>query len=228
MTQLSGNQIYALAKQVGLSDNNAQIAAAIAMAESGGNTTSHNSTPPDDSYGLWQINMLGSLGPARRALYGLASNEALYDPLTNAKVMSAISHQGQNFTPWTTYTSGRYKQYLQGVTAKGAAADALKALIGGIASAGGGVTAAVPGIDAADAALSSAGATVDFLTRASDALTKTAAWVTNSENWVRIAFVIVGGAAALAGLAAVVRSTEAGQTAIKGGKKAVKLAAAAA
>jgi hypothetical protein len=108
VASLSQNQIYALARQAGLSDSRAVTAAAIAMAESGGNPESHNATPPDDSYGLWQINMLGSLGPARRAVYRLKANTDLYDPATNARVMSALSKQGADFNPWTTYTWGRY------------------------------------------------------------------------------------------------------------------------
>jgi hypothetical protein len=44
----------------------AVVAVAIALAESGGNPAAHNPVPPDDSWGLWQINMRGHLGPVRR------------------------------------------------------------------------------------------------------------------------------------------------------------------
>jgi hypothetical protein len=57
---------------------------AIALRESGGNPDAHNPNPPDDSYGLWQINMLGALGTARLQEFGLATKEQLYDPATNA------------------------------------------------------------------------------------------------------------------------------------------------
>lgn len=109
---LSYAQIEGLWVQAGGSSALAPVAAAVAMAESGGNPTAHNATPPDDSYGLWQINMYGSLGPARRAQFGLSSNTALYDPLTNARAAVAIAKGG--FGPWTTFTSGAYKKYLNG------------------------------------------------------------------------------------------------------------------
>lgn len=113
MAKMAPAQIQALAAQVGIADS--AVAAAIAMAESGGNTEAHNSVPPDNSYGLWQINMLGPLGPQRRKAFGLTNNEQLYDPLTNAKAMAKISNGGKNWVPWTTYTSGKYKLYMNGL-----------------------------------------------------------------------------------------------------------------
>jgi len=90
------------------------MAYAIAMAESSGHANSHNtnSSTGDNSYGLFQINMIGDMGPARRKQYGLKSNDALFDPLTNAKVAYKMSHGGKNWKPWSTFTSGAYKQYL--------------------------------------------------------------------------------------------------------------------
>jgi Lysozyme like domain len=93
-------------------------ATAIAWAESVLDPRAHNATPPDDSYGLWQINMLGRLGPARRTKFGLQSNDELYAPAVNARAMASISLGGTNWQPWTTYTSGAYRQYLSRVTAE--------------------------------------------------------------------------------------------------------------
>jgi hypothetical protein len=112
MPKLSDAQIASYAKGVGLNNTQTAIAVAIAIAESGGNTTSHNPVPPDDSYGLWQINMLGSMGPSRRQQFGITSNEQLYDPAINAKAMHMLSNGGQNWRPWTTYTRGNYRAYL--------------------------------------------------------------------------------------------------------------------
>ena len=56
----------------------------------------------DLSYGLFQINMLGNLGPDRRKRFGLSSNEMLYDPLKNAEVAYAMSNQGTNWNAWST------------------------------------------------------------------------------------------------------------------------------
>jgi hypothetical protein len=85
--------------------------AAIALAESGGNTEAHNGKPPDDSYGLWQINMLGAMGPARRKKFGIKDNKALFDPDINAKA-ALIIYREQGLKAWTTYTSGKYKQFM--------------------------------------------------------------------------------------------------------------------
>jgi hypothetical protein len=113
-------------------------ATAIAWAESDLNPRAHNATPPDDSYGLWQINMLGSLGPARRTKFGLQSNEELYSPATNARAMASISLGGTNWQPWTTYTRGTYRQYLPRVReAATEIAAALGAVTGGTGGTGG-------------------------------------------------------------------------------------------
>lgn len=109
---LSDSEIAGYAKAAGFSGNSLVTAVAIALAESGGNTYAHNPKYPDDSYGLWQINMVGEVGSARRQKFGLRSNEDLYHPATNARVAYAISNQGQNFRPWATYTSGKYLGFL--------------------------------------------------------------------------------------------------------------------
>jgi LysM repeat protein len=69
-------------------------AAEIAMAESGGR---QYALSPTNDYGYWQIN--GSHGPA----------EATFNPMGNAKAAIAISDDGSNWGPWTTYTSGAYE-----------------------------------------------------------------------------------------------------------------------
>jgi hypothetical protein len=113
MPIIRDSEIAAAAQSAGVRGDNIAIAVAIAIAESGGNTRAHNGTPPDNSYGLWQINMLGPLGPQRRAMLGISSNDALYDPNVNARAMFKISNGGTNWRPWTTYTSGRYRLFLQ-------------------------------------------------------------------------------------------------------------------
>jgi len=109
---LSDAQIAGAAKSAGFSGNSLVIAVAVALAESGGNANAHNPVGLDNSYGLWQINMYGSMGPARRKQFGLKSNSELFDPVTNAKAAYAISNGGKNWRPWTTYTSGKYLPYM--------------------------------------------------------------------------------------------------------------------
>ena len=110
---LSTEQLVALAKQVGFNQQNAVVAAAVAKAESGGRSGVVNDNPRtgDLSYGLWQINMLGDLGPERLRKFGITSYEQLKDPLTNARAAYILSG-GSNFTPWSVYKSGKYKSFL--------------------------------------------------------------------------------------------------------------------
>jgi LysM repeat protein len=79
-------------EQAGGSSANAFMAAEIAMAESGGNP---NAISPTNDFGLWQIN--GSNGAL-----------ATLNPLQNAKSAIALSGNGTNWGPWTTYHSGAY------------------------------------------------------------------------------------------------------------------------
>lgn len=119
---LSFGDLYDLATGAGLDPASAAIAAAVALAESSGRPDAYNGVGGDRSYGLWQINMIGNLGPARRAQLGITSNDQLYDPATNARAMALISGGGSNFGPWTTFTSGAYRQYLTDPPAGGSTA----------------------------------------------------------------------------------------------------------
>jgi len=96
-SKLSGNLscsgLEALWEAAGGSHGEAFIAAEIAMAESGGRQYAHS---PTNDFGYWQIN--GSHGPAL----------ATYNPMGNAKAAIAISRNGSNWTPWTTYVTGAY------------------------------------------------------------------------------------------------------------------------
>jgi hypothetical protein len=106
--------LMSILKQAGFKGQALQIAYAVAMAESSGNARAHNGNAAtgDNSYGLFQINMLGSMGPERRKQFGLSSNEELFDPLTNAKIAYKMSGGGKNWTPWSTYTRGTYREFL--------------------------------------------------------------------------------------------------------------------
>ncbi len=107
-------QLWLLA---GGSAASADVAAAIAQAESGGclyakhgptddrpvKTCVYTFSTGENSYGLWQIN---------RQTWTQYSAATLYTPLGNAGAAVAISRGGTNFNDWTTYTNGAYKQYL--------------------------------------------------------------------------------------------------------------------
>jgi hypothetical protein len=84
--------LEALWEAAGGDPASAYMAAEIAMAESGGRQYAHS---PTDDFGYWQIN---------------ASNGALatYDAYGNARSAIILSHDGTDWYPWTTYTSGAY------------------------------------------------------------------------------------------------------------------------
>jgi hypothetical protein len=86
--------------------NVANMAAAIALAESGGIPNRNNADRPGDgghhiAAGLWQI-------------LGLPFEGNVYDPLTNARMAVAkYRGAGNTFRPWVAYTNGNYRQYMQ-------------------------------------------------------------------------------------------------------------------
>lgn len=94
------SQLQDLWVQAGGNPAKAQIASAIAMAESGGksNATDNDSNGTTDK-GLWQIN---------------TSNGALstYNPLANARSAVQLSDNGTNWSDWVTYTTGEYLRYM--------------------------------------------------------------------------------------------------------------------
>jgi hypothetical protein len=99
---LGTDELEGFLKQAGFRGTGLVNAMQIAKAESGNRPYAFNPIGGDLSYGLFQINMLGGMGPDRRKKFGLSSNDDLYDPLTNAKVAYAISKGGTNWNPWTT------------------------------------------------------------------------------------------------------------------------------
>jgi hypothetical protein len=101
-TILNPEEIKSLLIISGFEGKGLKIAFGIVMKESTGRPYAHNqnSNTGDNSYGLFQINMIGSLGPARREQFGLTSNEDLFNPLTNAAIAYRISEGGTNWGPW--------------------------------------------------------------------------------------------------------------------------------
>ncbi|MFE4960417.1 hypothetical protein ACFRCW_42385 [Streptomyces sp. NPDC056653] len=203
------------AQAAGLSADRARVAAAVAMAESGGRTTAHNPIPPDDSYGLWQINMLGSMGPDRRAKLGISSNSGLYDPAVNARAMAMISSGGSNFGPWSTYTNGAYKKHLGqsagttgGVVPAGASWDPLGGfwddLLGKPKFGPGSPGWEGYGLDNPPDGIPSDPLGVGGALKGLDAIAELATgagkWMSKAHNWLRVAQVVLGGALTAAGL----------------------------
>lgn len=106
--------LYNYLRQSGLTGEKLKIAWAVAMGESRGNPRAYNGNARtgDKSYGLFQINMIGSMGPARRREFGISSNEQLFDPMTNIRAMMKVSNNGTNWRPWSVYKNGTYRRFL--------------------------------------------------------------------------------------------------------------------
>lgn len=103
---LNLDELRTLAAQVGFPDPN--LAAAVAMAESGGYVEAVGDVDKGKSVGLWQINL-----PSHPTYDARRLTEATY----NATAALEISKRGADWTPWTAYNSGAYKQYLPPSTA---------------------------------------------------------------------------------------------------------------
>ena len=102
--RLPFGQLYQLALDAGFEPGEkARTAAAVSMAESGGNPGAINWGDPGGSFGLMQVNA-GAHGAdvARSAL----------DPATAFRESYRISRGGQDFSPWTVYKTGAYRRYL--------------------------------------------------------------------------------------------------------------------
>lgn len=98
--------IFALAVDAGWGDaHSAQVATAIALAESGGDASATNrNINGSTDYGLWQINTIHS---------DILATGQWSDPSANAKMAHEVYAQaGDHFTPWVTYTTGKYLAYM--------------------------------------------------------------------------------------------------------------------
>lgn len=110
--KLSDEQLSELLYLVGFTGKAHKYAWAIVQRESNGRPVAHNdnANTGDNSYGLFQINMIGSLGADRRAKYDLTTNSQLFDPVVNATIAYKMSGGGDDFGSWglgpNAYRSG--------------------------------------------------------------------------------------------------------------------------
>jgi hypothetical protein len=114
-----------LLRLVGFEGQGLKTAWAVVMTESNGRPKAHNSNTRtgDNSYGLFQINMIGALGDARLEKFELKKNEELLDPVTNAEIAFHMSGKGTNFSAWKVqgYNQGseRFESFLAEYPTKG-------------------------------------------------------------------------------------------------------------
>jgi hypothetical protein len=102
ITKFTPTELADMLELVGFKGYSLKLAWAVVMRESRGNSGSHNKTSStgDNSYGLFQINMLGSLGEDRREKFGIKSNAELLDPVTNAQAAFYMTSRGEDFGSW--------------------------------------------------------------------------------------------------------------------------------
>lgn len=113
MTRLTDDQLAADAAAAGFAGPALVKITAIELAESGGDPNARGDLSLVNgtwgpSIGLAQIRSLN----AQRGTGGVRDELANYDPLTNDVHAFSVSGGGQNFGPWSTFTSGTYTRYL--------------------------------------------------------------------------------------------------------------------
>ena len=117
-TYLSDKQLKELLKAVGFKGDNLAKAWAVAKKESNGRPLAHNgnSKTGDNSFGIFQINMINMLGPDRREKYGLNFTAELMNPVVNAQIAYHMSNGGRDWSAWngiTPRTKMWMKKYYQ-------------------------------------------------------------------------------------------------------------------
>lgn len=113
--ELTDSQLIELLQAVGFKGQDLKEAWAIAKKESHGSPLSHNGNRKtgDNSYGLFQVNMIGSLGDARRTKFNLASNAELFNPVVNAQIAYHMSDGGKDWSAWKGTETDVVKRWLK-------------------------------------------------------------------------------------------------------------------
>jgi hypothetical protein len=100
--KLTDIELVKLLSAVGFKDENLIEAWAVAKKESNGRPLAHNGNADtgDNSWGVFQINMIGELGEERRKKFGLETNAELLDPVVNASIAHYMSRGGEDWSSW--------------------------------------------------------------------------------------------------------------------------------
>ena len=116
-TNLTDIELVWLLEAVGFEGQDLKEAWAIAKKESNGRPLAFNgnSLTGDNSYGIFQINMINSLGDDRRTKFDLEHNADLFNPVKNAQIAKHMSKGGLDWSSWhigkDAYTSTSGKHY---------------------------------------------------------------------------------------------------------------------
>ena len=105
-TYLTDIELKELLSLVGFKGNDLVVAWAIAKKESNGRPLAFNGNHKtgDSSYGMFQINMIDSLGPDRRDKFDLNSNAELFNPVKNAEIAYYMTNGGDDWSSWKGIT----------------------------------------------------------------------------------------------------------------------------
>jgi hypothetical protein len=103
---LTDKELLQLLKSVGFEGQALKIAWAVAKKESNGRPMAYNGNRKtgDSSYGIFQINMLGTLGTDRKEKFDLRSNVLLFDPVINAEITYHMTNGGKDWSSWKGIT----------------------------------------------------------------------------------------------------------------------------
>ena len=101
-TPFTDEELAKMLSTVGFEGRALKVAWAVVKKESNGRPLAFNGNVKtgDNSYGIFQINMIGGLGVARRDKYDLNSNKDLFDPVVNAQIAYHMSNEGSNWSSW--------------------------------------------------------------------------------------------------------------------------------
>ena len=104
--QLDPYELIEVLTAAGFEGKALKTAWAVVMRESRGRPVAHNknANTGDNSYGLFQINMIGGLGVDRLAKFqdkiGIAKTSDLLDPVANAKAAYYMTAGGKDWGSW--------------------------------------------------------------------------------------------------------------------------------
>ena len=101
-TAFTDEELVRMLSTIGFEGRALKVAWAVVKKESNGRPLAFNGNVKtgDNSYGIFQINMIGGLGVARRDKFDLDSNKDLFDPVVNAQIAYYMSNEGSDWSSW--------------------------------------------------------------------------------------------------------------------------------
>jgi hypothetical protein len=103
---LTDLELKELLSLVGFKGKDLIVAWAVAKKESNGRPLAFNGNHKtgDSSYGMFQINMIDTLGPDRRDKFDINSNAELFNPVKNAEIVFYMTKGGDDWSSWKGIT----------------------------------------------------------------------------------------------------------------------------